>query len=178
MVLLAAGVPEIVAVPLPLSLKVTPLGRVPVSVRLGVGEPVVVTVKLPALPVVKVVLAALVMAGAVPVEATVSVKLCVTVPAELVAVMVMEYNPAVPEAGVPETVAVPLPLSVKVTPEGRAPVSERAGGGEPLAVTVKEPLLPTVKVALDALLMVGAVDDAEKLSLAAKAWSVLVHCYS
>ena len=42
----------------------TPLGRVPVSLSAGVGEPVVVTVKLPAVPTVKVVLLALVMAGA------------------------------------------------------------------------------------------------------------------
>ena len=40
------------------------MGSVPVSVSAGVGKPVVVTVKLPAVPVVKVVLPALVIAGA------------------------------------------------------------------------------------------------------------------
>ncbi len=58
------GVPASVAVPLPLSANVTPPGKVPVSLRLGVGEPVVVTVKLPAAPTVKLVLSALVIAGA------------------------------------------------------------------------------------------------------------------
>ena len=42
----AAGVPAMVAVPLPLAVKVTPAGSVPVSVRVAAGEPVVVTVKL------------------------------------------------------------------------------------------------------------------------------------
>ncbi len=44
--------------PLPLSTSVTPPGKLPVSLRLGVGEAVVVTVKLPAPPTVKVVLLA------------------------------------------------------------------------------------------------------------------------
>jgi len=44
---------------------VTPLGSAPVSVSVGVGAPVVVTVKLPdVLPTVKVVVFALVIAGA------------------------------------------------------------------------------------------------------------------
>ena len=45
------------------ALNVTPLGRVPLSLSVGVGTPVVVTVKVPAAPTVKVVLLALVMAG-------------------------------------------------------------------------------------------------------------------
>ena len=59
-----AGVPAMVAVPLPLFVNVTALGSDPDSLRAGVGEPVVVTVKLPAEPTVKVVLFALVIAGA------------------------------------------------------------------------------------------------------------------
>ncbi len=59
----APGVPESVPVPLPLSVKVTPLGSVPLRAMLGVGSPVVVTLKLPAVPTTKVVLLALVMAG-------------------------------------------------------------------------------------------------------------------
>ena len=47
-----------------LSVNVTPLGRAPVSVIAGVGEPVVVTVNVPGLPTVKVALFALVIAGA------------------------------------------------------------------------------------------------------------------
>jgi len=42
-----------------LSGKVTPLGKLPLSERVGVGNPVVVTVKALALPTVKVVLPAL-----------------------------------------------------------------------------------------------------------------------
>ena len=44
-----------VAVPLPLSMNVTPLGRVPLSLSVGVGTPVAVTVNVPAMPVVNVV---------------------------------------------------------------------------------------------------------------------------
>ena len=58
-----------------MSTKVTPLGRAPVSLNDGVGVPVVVTVKLPAVPAVNVVALALVIAGAVPPLFTVSVKL-------------------------------------------------------------------------------------------------------
>ena len=61
-----AGVPANVAVPFPLSVKVIPEGRVPVSDKEGVGLPVVWTVKVPAEPVAKVVAFALVIAGASP----------------------------------------------------------------------------------------------------------------
>ena len=65
----------------------TPLGSVPVSLRVGIGKPVAVTVKLPAAPTVKVVLFALVIAGA---WLTVRVKLCVAlVPTPLAAAKVM-----------------------------------------------------------------------------------------
>jgi hypothetical protein len=47
-----------------LSTKVTPLGSVPVSLSDGVGFPVAVTMKFPAVPTVNVVLFALVMVGA------------------------------------------------------------------------------------------------------------------
>ena len=60
----AAGVPLSVAVPLWLSANVTPLGRAPASLRLAIGKPVVVTMKLPADPTVNVALLTLVMAGA------------------------------------------------------------------------------------------------------------------
>ncbi len=57
-------------------------------------------------------------------------------------------------------VAVPFPLSVKLTPEGRVPVSLRARVGPPgypVAVTVKsgEPP-PAGKVTVLALVMAGA----------------------
>jgi hypothetical protein len=67
-----AGVPLSVAVPFPLAMNVTPLGSAPVAVRAGVGQPVVVTVRLPAAPGVNVAPFALVIAGT---WFTVSVKL-------------------------------------------------------------------------------------------------------
>ncbi len=82
--------------PLPLSVKVTPEGSEPVSLRLGVGVPVVSTVKVPAAPSAKVVAATEVMAGACAVEVTVSVKLWLAgVPTPLLAVMVIGKVPPV-----------------------------------------------------------------------------------
>src|SRR5437870_5783148 len=48
----------------PVALKVTPLGRVPVTLKVGVGKPLAVTVKVPAWASVNVALAALVKVGA------------------------------------------------------------------------------------------------------------------
>ncbi len=114
-----------------------------------------VTVKLPAVPTVKVVEAAEVIAGA---SSTTSVKLWVPFGlTPLLAVMVIGYpDLPVPAAGVPDNVAVPLPLSWKVTPEGKVPDSERLGVGYPEVVTVKLPAVPTVKVVELAEVMVGA----------------------
>ena len=47
-----------------------------------------------------------------------------------------------PVAAVPESVAVPSPLSTRLTPLGKEPVKVTAGGGEPDVVTVKVPALP------------------------------------
>jgi hypothetical protein len=131
------GIPVNVAVPLPLSVKVTPPGRAPVSWRLGRGNPVAVTVKLPGpAPVTKESAGgevALVMAGG---AVTVRVKLWLAggvIP--FAAVMAMGKTPEA--VGVPDRVAVPLWLSTKLTPAGRAPVSVIAGVGTPLVVTVK-----------------------------------------
>ena len=86
-----AGVPLSVPVPFPLSLNVTPLGSAPVSLSEGVGLPVAVTVKLPAVPTVNVVLLVLVIAGAVCAVLTVRVKLWLAgVPTALLAVIVSE----------------------------------------------------------------------------------------
>ena len=68
------AVPESAAVAFALSWKVTPFGSAPLSVNDGVGVPVPVTLKLPAVPAVKVALAALVMIGATGAGFTVSVK--------------------------------------------------------------------------------------------------------
>jgi len=67
---------------------VTPLGSVPVSVSVGVGAPVVVTVKLPAVPTINVMLFPLVITG---VWFTFSVKLWFAgLPTPLLAVIVRE----------------------------------------------------------------------------------------
>jgi hypothetical protein len=76
-----------------------------------------------------------------------------SVPTPLAAVKVSGYVPTVPTAGVPLNTPVP---GTKVTPDGRAPVAERVGAGDPVAVTVNVPAAPTVKVVLFALVMAGA----------------------
>ena len=59
----AVAVPARTPPPDVLGVKVTPLGRVPLSVTVGVGVPVVVTVNEPAVPTVNVALFALVNVG-------------------------------------------------------------------------------------------------------------------
>jgi hypothetical protein len=68
-VMVMAYVPVAVAVPLstPDAVKVTPGGSGPVSLKVGAGNPVAVTVNEPALPAVNTAVAALVMAGALPI---------------------------------------------------------------------------------------------------------------
>jgi hypothetical protein len=149
----AAGVPLSVPVPLPLSTKVTPDGNAaPVRAIVGAGNPVVVTVNVPAEPTVKLTVVALVIAGA---WFTVSVNACAGLaPIVLVAVMEIAYVPPVPAAAVPLKVPVPLPWSAKVNPAGSAPPPiASVGVGSPLVVTVKDPATPIVKVALAALVM-------------------------
>ena len=111
-----AGVPLNVAVPFPLSTSVTPDGSAtPRPTIDDAGNPVVVTVKVPAEPTVKVVAVALVITGA---WLTVSVKFWTgEEPDPFVAWNVIAYVPPVPAPGVPLSVPVPLPLSTKVTPD-------------------------------------------------------------
>jgi hypothetical protein len=143
-------VPEIVAVPLPLSCRVSPPGRAPVSLIAGAGEPVVVTEKLKAAPTVAVAVALLVTPGA---WLTVMIKLCVELATEFFAVIVTVETPAA--VGVPEMVPVPVP-PVKVSPFGSVPVCVIVGVGEPLAVIAKLNAVPTVALAVAALVIVGA----------------------
>lgn len=150
----AAGVPAKVAVPLWLSANVTPAGNGLVSVKVGVGVPVVVTENVPAVPTVNVVLLALVIANA---ASTVSVKVwTAAAPTPFAAVKLIEYVPPLPEAGVPLRVAVPLPLSLKVTPLGSAPVSATDGVGKPVVSTVNDAEAPTLNVVPLGLAMAGA----------------------
>jgi hypothetical protein len=144
----AAGVPASVAVPSPLSVNVTPDGSVSGAGKMHVGYPVVVTVKVPAWPTVKVAESALVIWHA---WSTVRVKLWVAAGlTPFVAVMVNGYGPLVFAAGVPEIVAVPSPLSVHVSPGGSAPTTDNWHGGDPVTVTVRVPAWPwpTIKMVL------------------------------
>ncbi len=89
-------------------------------------------------------------------SSTTRVKPWLTEPAPLVAVIVIGYTPPVPAAGVPSKLAVPLPLSTKVRPVGKAPVSVKLGTGLPASVTVKLNDVPTMAVAESGLEIVGA----------------------
>src|SRR5271169_115280 len=89
----------------------------------------------------------------------VRVKLWGVLPPELAAVMVKEWLATVPSAGLPARVPVALPLSVKVTPPGRVPLTARVGVGEPVVVTGKVNVLPTVAVVLAALVKAGPVPE-------------------
>jgi hypothetical protein len=118
-------VPEIVAVPSPLFLKLTPLGSVPVLVRDGFGKPVVVTMKANWVLTLSVTADGLVIAGA---WLTVRVKFWVAVvPTPLAAAMARGNVP--PAVAVPAIVAVPFPLSAKVSPGGTVPDSLMDGTG-------------------------------------------------
>jgi hypothetical protein len=68
----------------------------------------------------------------------------------LLAMMVMGYEPAVFAAGVPLSTP-----AANVTPAGRVPDSLKVGAGNPDAITVNEPRLPTVNVVAAALVKVG-----------------------
>ena len=51
-----------------------------------------------------------------------------------------------------------MPALLSVIPLGRAPDSENVGAGVPVAVTVNVPAVPTVNVALFALVITGATE--------------------
>jgi len=87
--------------------------------------------------------------------ATLNVKLWETLETLLVAVMV---NGKLPETvGFPAKIALPLPLSAKVTPFGSEPHMDSVGVGVPEVVTVNDPATPTLKSAELALVIAGAV---------------------
>ena len=67
--------------------------------------------------------------------------------------------PLVPVFGVPDRVAAPLSLLVKLTPEGSLPDSEMSIDeplGSPVVVTAKDPAVPTTKLVELGLVMDGA----------------------
>src|ERR1700687_3986826 len=98
-----------------------------------------------------------------PTFTTVSVNAWVALGARpLFAVIVSGKVPVT--VAVPESVAVPFPLSTNATPAGSVPVLLIAATGVPVVVTVNVPKTPLVKVALLALVIAGAsptVSDAE-----------------
>jgi hypothetical protein len=124
-------------VPLPLLVKLTPAGRVPLRVMVVEELAAVVMAKLSAVPAFAAAVAALVKAGTVPVlpaAFTVTVIVWLAVPALLAAVTVTASVPAV-TAVLPDSVPVPLPLAVKVSPAGSVPAVSVAVGW-PVAATV------------------------------------------
>jgi hypothetical protein len=133
-------------------LNVTPPGSAPVSLNVGNGNPLAVTLKVPSDPTVNVVALALVIAGA---SLTFRVKFCVAFGlTPLLAVRDRGYVPPVPGAGVPPR----IPVSVfRVTPLGSVPVTAKVGAGFPVSVIRKNPVEPAVNVVLEALVIAGAV---------------------
>jgi hypothetical protein len=130
-------------------LNVTPFGSVPVSIQVGAGVPVAVTVKVPAVPTVYVVLFALVIAGA---EFIVNVKLWLAFGVTpFCAVIVIGYVP--PAVGVPDRIPV---AALNVMPFGSVPLTFSVGAGVPVAVTANVAAMPAVNVALFALVIAGA----------------------
>ena len=85
---------------------------------------------------------------------TVSVKFCVALPEWFVADSSASNVPAA--ADVPLSVPVPSWLSRNPTPFGNCPVCVMLEAGNPVVVTVKEPAVPTRKLALSALVIAGA----------------------
>jgi hypothetical protein len=112
------GVPEMVPVPSRLSVNDNPAGSWLVVLMAAVGDPVVVTETESAVPAVSVVSAALVNSGA---WSTVIIRSWTALPAVSVAVNVTGQVPSEPAAGVPDTIAVPSPLSANDSPEGNVP---------------------------------------------------------
>ena len=129
---------------------VTPAGNVPaVTLTVGAGKPVITTLNEPAVPTVKVVAFALVIAGA---ALTTTVKACVafgSVP--LVAVSVTGNDPLC--VGVPDS----SPADDSVRPVGSTPlVTLTVGAGEPVITTWNVvPAVFRTKVAVLALVIAG-----------------------
>ncbi len=115
----ADGVPEMVAVPSPLLVHVKSAGSPDSAMVAGTGKPLVVTLKLNGAPLVAEALLALVNASA---WTTITSRVVVAAGAiPLLASIVSSVLP--PAVGRPDSRAVPLPLSTKISPAGSAPVS-------------------------------------------------------
>ena len=130
----AAGVPASVAVPSPLSVNVSLDGSLPSSGQGGGGHPGRPDSKGPGLADDNVVWSALVIRGF---WRTMRVKNWLSGLATFLAVTLNVYTP--PVVGVPESVAVPSPLSFAVSPGGRLRDSDNVHVGHPVDVAVKVP---------------------------------------
>ena len=119
-VMLNANTPAAVGVPAntPALVKVTPAGSALAVVKVGGGEPVAVTLKVPAAPTVKTVAAALVNAGGTGTGegTTVTAAEAGPVPTAFLATTVHEYEFALtkPVTVIGDTVPVAVPLGVPV----------------------------------------------------------------
>jgi hypothetical protein len=158
------GVPANRAVPLD-AVNVTPGGRAPLLLTVGVGVPVVVITKLNGWAGVTVTDAGLVIVGA---SRTVSMNVWVAEPDEFVAVNVSGYTCPGPD-GVPESVAVPFVFGVNVTPGGSAPATLSAPRGKPVVLTVNVNAVPDVEFAVPALVKAGG-----SLTVSVNVWVALV----
>ena len=158
--------PDVAAVPerTPADERVTPLGRAPVSLKVGAGKPVAVAVKVPATPWVNVALFADVITGG---PLTERVKAWVVgVPTPFDAWMVIGKLPLT--VGRPESTPVlvsPEKVVLSFTPAGSAPVSVKVGGPYPVALMLNVPVTPWVKVAWLAVLMGPGAASAPKVPL-------------
>ncbi len=148
-VIVIGKVPLTVGVPLSIPVAVlnkTPVGNGPVSVSVGAGNPVAVTMNVPSVPKVNDVLLALLIAAT---WFTVRMKLCVA--------SALTPLCAVNDIGkIPLAVGVPLKIPVAVlnkTPVGNAPASASVGAGEPVAVTPNVPNVPNINVVLFPLMI-------------------------
>lgn len=135
---LAAGVPLSVAVPFPLPTNVTPDGSAPVSLSVGVGTPVVVTLNVPAAPTVNVALLPLVIAGGL---STVIVNAVAAEDCPKVSLRVSVIEIVVCVVGVPDTTPV---LELSDSPSAGRPVALQVSVPLPVPANVNEYGLPTV----------------------------------
>jgi hypothetical protein len=154
----APGVPASVAVPLPLFVNVTPAGKHAALESVALGNPVVVNVKVPAVPTVKIVALTLVMAGA---WLTVSVKACVAVaPTPLLALIVIGLRAAGERARRAGERGRTVVVVGEAHPRGQgtrlADAHRRPRRATPVVVTTKLPAVPTVNVAALALVIAAA----------------------
>jgi hypothetical protein len=129
-------------------------GKVPETIEnVGAGDPVALNWNDAGCSTTNVVLAGDVNAGAWTLDNTWRLRVWLAVPPPFDAWIVSANVPDV--VGIPEIVAVPLPLSLKAVPAGRVPVSLSDAAGASLVETVKDPAAPRTKGAVVAEVNLG-----------------------